>query len=88
LNGTVRQLLLETLPTSERALSVEEADIPVADLATFDEAFLTNALMGVMPLRQLGNHVFKSRHRVDAIRAHYVAMAEAEPVLDSDFSVC
>lgn len=88
LNGTVRQLLLETLPTSERALSVEEADIPVADLATFDEAFLTNALMGVMPLHQLGNHVFKSRHRVDAIRAHYVAMAEAEPVLDSDFSVC
>ena len=57
----------------------------MADLATFDEAFLTNALMGVMPLRQLGNHVFKSRHRVDAIRAHYVAMAEAEPVLDSDF---
>lgn len=84
LNGTVRQLLLDRLTSSKqsqglgRPFSLEEGDIPVDELPNFDEAFLTNALMGVMPICQLGDHVFKRREKVGHIRHLYLSLVKEE----------
>ena len=55
LPGVVRRLLLERLKT------VSEAVIRPEDVPSFKEAFITNSLMGIMPLNRLGNVVFKER---------------------------
>lgn len=51
LPGTVRQALLTGLSGQ-----VIEQPLTVVDVATGDEAFLTNALLGVMPLTALDDH--------------------------------
>lgn len=53
LPGVVRQYLYHRY-------SVQEAVILPHELGTYDEMFLTNSLLGIMPVRQLGNHIFSS----------------------------
>ena len=52
---------------------VEEGEIDPRELENFDECFVTNSLMGVMPVRQLGERVFPSRETVDRLRSAYEA---------------
>lgn len=55
LPGVIRGLLLETLPVIERRVTFDE-------LAHVEAAFLTNALMGVMPVSQLGQRELPLSH--------------------------
>ena len=48
--GTVRSSLMEI--AAEEGFQVREADIERSDLEKADAAFLTNALIGVWPIRQ------------------------------------
>jgi branched-chain amino acid aminotransferase len=52
LPGIIRGLILELAPAAE--VGVIERNLTPEDLARASEAFLTNALMGVMPLVKLG----------------------------------
>lgn len=45
--------------------------IPPGQLGEFQECFVTNSLMGIMPVRQLGERVFPSRETADRLRAAY-----------------
>lgn len=51
LPGVLREYLYETYP-------VEETIIRPEDLKNFDEMFLTNSLLGIMPVRRLEHHTF------------------------------
>ena len=51
--------------------AAEEAVLYPEDLERCEEAFVTNSLMGVMPVRQLGERVFPSRETADRLRAAY-----------------
>lgn len=66
LPGVLRSYLLERY-------RVEEGEIDPRELENFDECFVTNSLMGVMPVRQLGERVFPSRETVDRLRSAYEA---------------
>lgn len=65
LPGIVREYLYHTYPVEERIVLPE--DVPY-----FDEMFLTNSLLGIMPVRRLENHTFSSmetgRRLSDALR--------------------
>ena len=54
-----------------RTQDVEETELYPRQLGEFQECFVTNSLMGVMPVRQLGEHVFSSRKTADRLRAAY-----------------
>lgn len=54
LPGTTRRFLLEHFPVTERALHRE-------DISRMDECFVTNALLGIMPVTSLGEHRFPGR---------------------------
>ena len=66
LPGVLRSYLLERY-------RVEEGEIDPRELENFDECFVTNSLMGVMPVQQLGERVFPSRETVDRLRSAYEA---------------
>ena len=66
LPGVLRSYLLERY-------RVEEGEIDPRELENFDECFVTNSLMGVMPVRQLGERVFPSRETADRLRSAYEA---------------
>lgn len=51
LPGILREYLYETYP-------VEETIIRPEDLQNFDEMFLTNSLLGIMPVKRLEHHTF------------------------------
>lgn len=53
LPGIVRKYLLENYP-------VQEMCIMPGDISDFQEAFLTNSLMGIMPVQAIGDYVFES----------------------------
>ncbi len=61
LPGIVREVLTERY-------DVAEIRIPAEDIGRYDECFLTNSLMGVMPAVRLGNHLFERRERTEQIR--------------------
>ena len=52
---------------------VEEGEFAPGELERFDECFVTNSLMGIMPVRQLGTRVFPRRETADRLRAVYEA---------------
>lgn len=56
LPGTRRQLVLEA--ASSLGIPTHEGNFTPNDLYTADEVFLTNALMGIMPVKQIGKLVF------------------------------
>ena len=66
LPGVLRSYILERY-------RVEEGEIDPRELESFDECFVTNSLMGVMPVAQLGERTFPSRKTADRLRAAYEA---------------
>jgi len=58
--GTVRNLVLRIAGTF--GIEVLERDIMRADLAVADGLFLTNALLGVWPVRRLGTQAISLKH--------------------------
>ncbi len=53
LPGIIRRYLYETYPVTEQVITPD-------DIADFDEMFLTNSLLGIMPVQQLEQHRFSS----------------------------
>jgi branched-subunit amino acid aminotransferase/4-amino-4-deoxychorismate lyase len=56
--GLVRRLVLEEIAPA-LGLAGREADLTTSDLATAEEAFLTNSISGVIPLRQAGSRTWR-----------------------------
>ena len=55
LPGIIRECLYSTY-------SIKEQIILPEDIEEFDEMFLTNSLLGIMPVAKLGSHIFSSMH--------------------------
>ena len=67
LPGILREYLCDTE-------EVEETYIYVQDLKWYQECFVTNSLMGIMPLNRLGNVVFKEREITEKLMAFYICL--------------
>ncbi len=50
---------------------VQEVVLTPEDFPNFDEAFLTNSLMGIMPVLSIGKHCFSKRSYTDELLAAY-----------------
>lgn len=61
LPGIVRGYLLECYGAVEGRITAEE-------IAQFEECFLTNSLMGVMPVVRFGDHIFRKRETAEKLR--------------------
>ncbi|WAW14348.1 aminotransferase class IV [Peptostreptococcus equinus] len=66
LNGTVRDFVIENFEVSQVIIAVEQ-------LENFDECFLTNSLMGVMPVKSVGKIIFKKHNTANIVRDKYKA---------------
>lgn len=64
LPGVLRAYVLQVTDATETILYPEE-------LADCEECFVTNSLMGVMPVRQLGNYTFSSRKTAEQLMKQY-----------------
>lgn len=64
LPGIMRETVLQTYPVTERIILPQE--IPECE-----EMFLTNSLLGVMPVRSFGEHEFSSRKTGDKLLREY-----------------
>ncbi len=64
LPGILRKYLVESLEVTERKIMPEE-------LAEFDGCFVTNSLMGIMPVRKLGSYAFENRETPKRLRERY-----------------
>lgn len=64
LPGILRQWLIENHPVLEQPLTL-------CDLVTADECFLSNSLMGVMPVRCFGEHRYTRFTLTETLQAHY-----------------
>lgn len=60
LPGVIRRVLLESG-------MAEEAVIRPEDIYTYQEAFLTNSLMGIMPVKKLGDCEYKERNVTEKV---------------------
>ncbi|MGX7025141.1 aminotransferase class IV [Vagococcus hydrophili] len=69
LPGTLREYLLENY-------DIEEIDISIDDLASMDECFVTNAVLGIMPVVSLDNLIFKERTICDFLLKDYLNMTK------------
>ena len=50
---------------------MEETELYPRQLGEFQECFVTNSLMGIMPVRKLGERIFPSRETADRLLAEY-----------------
>ena len=73
LNGAVRHHLLSVFP------EIKETVLTREDLCSADEIFLTNSLMGVMPVTALENRSMISRETGDRLRRYYFNRILNEP---------
>lgn len=64
LPGILREYIMERFHVTETIVYPDE-------LMYYEECFVTNSLMGVMPVRQLGNICFPHRKKADEIREIY-----------------
>lgn len=64
LNGILRRYMIETYHVQEVVLTPD-------DFPNFDEAFLTNSLIGIMPVLSIGEHCFSERRCTDELLAAY-----------------
>lgn len=64
LKGIIRSYICENY-------NVEEKIIQEEDVYTFDEMFLTNSLLGIMPVNRFKNHVFKIMEKSFQIHKDY-----------------
>ena len=69
LPGILREYLCETE-------DVEEADIYIQDLRWCQECFVTNSLMGIMPVRQIGEIRFEEGKITKELMRKYQAMVQ------------
>lgn len=65
LNGILRQYIIENF-------EVEEKKIYVEDLKEYDEVFLTNSLLGVMPVNKILFYTFEKRDVSSLILKKYI----------------
>lgn len=65
LPGILRSYLLRTQ-------EVTEGVILPSQIASFEECFVTNSLMGIMPVRTFGVHTFAKRETADRLRNEYL----------------
>ena len=66
LDGVMRRFVLENA-------KVREAAIIKSQLYAYDEFFLTNSLMGIMPVRSIGAYHTKTMATGEALHSHYLA---------------
>ena len=64
LPGILREYLCDTE-------EVEETYIYVQDLKWYEECFVTNSLMGIMPVNSLAGHLFAGRKQTEVLRTRY-----------------
>lgn len=64
LPGILRSYIMERFPVTETIIYPDE-------LMYYDECFVTNSLMGIMPVKQLGNICFPHRTKADELREIY-----------------
>lgn len=64
LDGIVRRYLLETYPVQQLIIKPE-------DIATYEEVFLTNSLMGIMPVAAIEQQRFDTRTVTMKIKEQY-----------------
>lgn len=64
LPGVVRRYLLEKEGAKERVIYPEE-------IPDFEECFVTNSLMGIMPVNSLAGHLFAGRKQTEVLRTRY-----------------
>lgn len=64
LPGIMRAFVMRTVPVTETRLYPE-------DLADCEECFVTNSLMGIMPVRRLGDYTFTSTEKAGYLRKQY-----------------
>ena len=64
LPGILREYIMERFQVTETIIYPDE-------LMYYEECFVTNSLMGVMPVRQLGNICFPHRAKADEVREVY-----------------
>lgn len=65
LPGTRRQLILDLAHTLQ--IKTEEGLYSLSDLLSSDEIFMTNALMGLMPVRQIGDTSFSIKSSTSTV---------------------
>lgn len=64
LNGIMRTYIMERYPVSEDIILLQ-------DVEKFDEMFLTNSLLGIMPVKRFGGKIFSSRSRGEELLEEY-----------------
>jgi 4-amino-4-deoxychorismate lyase len=74
--GIMRQVVLEAARSA--GIPVLVADVPPPAVAGASEAFLTNALTGIRPVRRLGTHVWTVGPITRLLRARLVEAGVAE----------
>ena len=65
LNGTIRKYIIDTYDVNEKIIYPNEVEC-------FDEMFLTNSLMGIMPVSRFEKHEFRSRKKTENILNEYL----------------
>jgi 4-amino-4-deoxychorismate lyase len=70
--GIMRAVVLRE--SAGLGLRTEERRLTPADLASADEVFITNARLGVVPARRLGEHHFRMRDTAIRLRTHIEAL--------------
>ncbi|WP_294401636.1 aminotransferase class IV [uncultured Clostridium sp.] len=65
LNGTIRRYIVDKYEVVEKVIYPEE-------VVDFDEMFLSNSLMGIMPVHSFEGHKFKTREKCDYILKKYL----------------
>lgn len=70
--GAARQWVMDTV-TQQMGLKVCEVTLPVEQLLSADELFLTNSLMGVCPIRQLSSSFWNHFPLVRQLQQYWLA---------------
>lgn len=71
LPGILRGYILENW-------EVTETRIPSEEISSFEECFLSNSLMGIMPVRRFGEHCFAKRETAERIWKKYAREMERQ----------
>lgn len=61
LPGIIRDYMYLNYPVQDAVIRPEE-------VVEYDECFVTNSLMGIMPVMGIGKHEYKSHHETDRVR--------------------
>lgn len=64
LPGTVRKFLMDNF-------SIEEAVVCPKDLSQYSECFVSNSVLGIMPVIRIDNHMFENRKTADLMYKAY-----------------